>query len=104
MRTMRWLVLLLALLAVACKGKPKDADLEQSVKTKLASDPAALSMVTVQVKDRVVTLQGAVPNEGAKHAAHGLARDVDGVKDVVNQLAVSPESAANPQPTAAPVE
>lgn len=45
--------------------------------------------ITVEVKEGVVTLSGALANDGQKSKAERLVRAVGGVKDVKNQLRVS---------------
>lgn len=45
--------------------------------------------VQVSVHDGVVTLTGTVPGNSSAERAERLARDVDGVKDVVNHLRIS---------------
>jgi osmotically-inducible protein OsmY len=48
--------------------------------------------VDVDTKNGVVTLNGSVPSDTAKHAAEVLAQDTDGVSKVMNKLNVNPGS------------
>ncbi len=82
---------LVALTGVACKSGPSDAELTASVKTKLAADstiPAA--KVSVDTKDGVVTLSGEVDNAAVKSKAESIAKGVEGVKSVADNLTVKP--------------
>jgi hyperosmotically inducible periplasmic protein len=59
------------------------------VKTRLAgTSPATLLKVDVDTNEGVVQLNGTVDNERTKHRASDLARQVDGVRRVVNKLKV----------------
>jgi osmotically-inducible protein OsmY len=62
------------------------------IKTQLArEDQAALQAVTVDVgDDGVVKLKGTVSSVEKKAKAEEIARKVDGVKSVVNNLEVKP--------------
>lgn len=81
-------------LMVACKSKPKDADIQAEVKKSIMA-PA----VNADVKDGVVTLSGEVQSETEKADAESSAKTVKGVASVVNNITV-----AAPPPVAAPVE
>jgi len=60
-----------------------------SVKTKLATEKAAtLLKVNVDTNQGVVQLNGSVDSERTKLRASELARQVDGVRKVVNNLKV----------------
>ena len=73
-----------ALLAPACKKKPKDEDLKAAIEKVLAPG------VTVAVADGVATLTGEVADEATKTAAEAAAKAVEGVKSVTNSLSVTP--------------
>jgi hypothetical protein len=66
-----------------------DASITASVKTKLATEKAAtLLKVNVDTNQGVVQLNGSVDSERTKLRASELARQVDGVRKVVNNLKV----------------
>ena len=81
--------LTLAFVTVACAQS--DPGITTAVKGKLAADDTVKSYrIDVDTKDRVVTLQGKVDTQTAKARAVELARNTDGVRDVVDQLTVEP--------------
>jgi BON domain-containing protein/PRC-barrel domain protein len=66
-----------------------DASITAAVKTKLAgTSPSTLLKVDVDTNQGVVQLNGTVDNERTKQRATELARQVDGVRRVVNNLKV----------------
>lgn len=66
-----------------------DASITAGVKTKLAGEKAAtLVKVNVDTNQGVVQLNGTVDSERTKQRASELARQVDGVRKVVNNLKV----------------
>lgn len=75
-------------LSVAATGcKPKDADVKANVETKMAENTDA-SNVQVTVADGVATLTGEVKDEATRSALEAAAKDVKGVKSVVNNTVV----------------
>jgi osmotically-inducible protein OsmY len=74
-------------------GMAASAALTTKVKTALASDVGMRTVVSIDVdsNDGVVTLKGKVPTADAKKKAEEIAKKVDGVKSVKNQLTVEPE-------------
>ena len=79
-------------LAVAC-GQT-DAGITTAVKSKLAADDTVKAYsIDVDTERRVVTLTGEVQSTLAKDQALKLARETDGVRDVVDKLSVA-ETAA----------
>ncbi len=67
----------------------EDGTITSQVRSKLAGDATpGLNEVGVQTDRGVVGLEGIVANEGAKQRAQALAREVSGVRDVVNNLKV----------------
>jgi hyperosmotically inducible protein len=81
-----------ALLAVACSQT--DAGITTNVKTKLAADDTVKSYrVDVDTRNGVVTLSGDVESAAAKEQAIRIARETDGVRDVIDQIHVG-ETAA----------
>ena len=88
-----------AALLGACKRGPDDATLTASVKSQLAAQsPALASMVDIETKDGVVTLNGTVDNEAAKSQAEQAAKSVANVKSVVNNLNVKPPIVVSEDP------
>ncbi len=85
-------VLFLGFQFSSCKSRPKDSDLQSSVNQKLGSPG-----ISATVNDGVVTLDGQCPDEPCRTTAEQSAKDVKGVKSVVNNITVAP-------PAAAPVE
>lgn len=72
----------------SCKSKPKDSDLQTSVNEKLGT-----SGVSATVNDGVVTLNGQCPDEPCRTSAEQSAKDVKGVKSVINNISVAPPAA-----------
>ena len=67
-----------------------DATITASVKSTLVADKASnLTRVDVDTTSGVVYLNGTVENADQKNRAEQLARRVDGVKKVVNNLQVA---------------
>jgi len=66
----------------ACK--PNDSKLQQAVNEKLTTTPG----VSATVQNGVVTLSGEVTDETAKQTAEDAAKNVKGVKSVVNNINV----------------
>ncbi|PSL43834.1 BON domain-containing protein [Chitinophaga niastensis] len=81
------------MLMVACKGKPKDADIQAAVTSSLTAIPG----VTADVKDGAVTLSGQVASEADKTAAEAAAKASKDVKSVTNNITVAAPVAATPQ-------
>jgi len=66
-----------------------DTTITTSVKSKLAVDKASsLSRVGVETTRGTVQLTGVVENAATKEKAAAVARSVDGVKNVVNNLQI----------------
>ena len=85
-------VLAAAIFTVACAQT--DAGITTNVKTKLAADDTVKAyQVDVDTRNGVVTLSGDVETATAKEQAIRLARETDGVRDVIDQIHVG-ESAA----------
>jgi len=80
-------------MSVACAQS--DAGITTAVKSKLAADNDVKAyQIDVDTADRVVTLSGTVENPVAKEQAITLARQTDGVRDVVDNITVNAEPAA----------
>lgn len=68
-----------------------DPGITTAVKSKLAADDTVrASDINVDTKGGVVTLKGEVPSAAAKSRAIELAKATDGVRDVVDAMAVTP--------------
>jgi hypothetical protein len=81
-----------AALTVAC-GQT-DAGITTSVKSKLAADDTVKAyQVDVDTSNKVVTLSGEVETAAQKEHAVMIARNTDGVRDVIDQLRVNPTAA-----------
>jgi len=77
---------------VACART--DAGITTNVKTKFAADETVKAyQVDVDTRNGVVTLSGAVETSTAKEQAIRIARETDGVRDVIDQIRVG-EAAA----------
>lgn len=73
-----------------------DAGITTSVKSKLAADDAVKAyQVDVDTNNHVVTLSGDVETLAQKEQALRLARETDGVSDVIDQLRVNPTAATS---------
>ncbi len=82
------------LLTVAC-GQT-DAGITTAVKTKLAADDTVKAyQVDVDTSNKVVTLRGDVETMAQKEHAVTIARNTDGVTDVIDQLRVNPTAATS---------
>ena len=85
-------VLAAAIMTVACAQT--DAGITTNVKTKLAADDTVKAyQVDVDTRNGVVTLSGNVESAAAKDQAIMIARQTDGVRDVIDQIRVG-EAAA----------
>ena len=83
-----------ALFAAAC-GQT-DAGITTSVKSKLAADDTVKAyQVDVDTRNGVVTLTGDVENPAAKAMAVQLARNTDGVRDVIDQITINETAATS---------
>ncbi len=77
---------------------PKDSDVQSKITEKFAATPE-LSGATATVDKGVATISGELKNEAARTEAENAAKDVKGVKSVVNNTTVM----APPPPPPAPV-
>lgn len=72
--------------ATACST---DADIETQVKTKLEADETVkVAQIKVEVQKKEATLSGAVDTQGVKERAVVVARETDGVAQVIDQVTV----------------
>ncbi len=82
-------VLLAFSVLVSCSHKRTDAAITADVQTKIHQETAlAAAPVTVQSSGGVVVLSGNVPSDMARITAENAARQIEGVKDVINNLQV----------------
>ena len=79
---------------VACAQS--DAGITTAVKSKLAADDTVKAYkVDVDTENKVVTLSGDVDTEAQRTHAVMIARNTDGVTDVIDQLRVNPTAATS---------
>lgn len=82
-----------AALAIACGSS--DTGITTKVKSQLASDDVVKAYeIDVDTRDHVVTLSGTVDTEAEEAQAITLARNTDGVTDVVDNITVKPDESA----------
>ena len=67
--------------------KPKDSDVQTKITEKFAATPECQG-ASASVTDGVATLTGEVKDEACKNMAENTAKDIKGVKSVVNNLTV----------------
>jgi hyperosmotically inducible protein len=85
----------LALFTASCAQS--DLGLTTKVKSRLETERSInASQISVTTKKQVVTLSGPVDSPESKQRAVAMARKVDGVKDVVDDMTVSTAVAAMP--------
>lgn len=73
-----------------------DAGITTAVKSRLAADDTVKAyQLDVDTRDRVVTLSGTVETSAEKDQALMLARQTEGVREVVDQITVSPAAATS---------
>jgi hyperosmotically inducible periplasmic protein len=82
------------LLFVGCNSQAlDDSTVTAKVKTKLATDSETSAIkIGVETNQGVVTLSGEVPTDTEKQKAEQLARNTEGVKQVVNNIKINPDS------------
>lgn len=86
-------------LAIGCKSNPQttghyidDTVITTAVKTHLATDGPLKTMTQISVKtvENTVYLTGVAPTLQTKNQAEEIARQVEGVQTVVNNITVQP--------------
>ncbi|WP_348796978.1 BON domain-containing protein [Flavobacterium adhaerens] len=85
--------LCIALLVLSCG--PKDADIQKEILAKMGDMPE----MQVSVKDGIATISGICKDEACKASCENIAKEVKGVKSVVNNCKI-----AAPEPIIAPIE
>lgn len=95
-------VALIATVIAACAET--DAGITTAVKTQLAADDTVKAyQIDVETRDKVVTLSGSVNTEAEKTQAVAVARLVDGVANVVDNITVrGTAEGAMPRPADTP--
>ena len=79
---------------VACSQS--DSGITTKVKTAMAADPIVKAyQVDVTTENKVVTLTGDVETTAAKEQAARIARQTDGVRDVIDRLRVNDTAATS---------
>jgi osmotically-inducible protein OsmY len=82
-------------LVVTLACSQSDPGVTTAVKSKLAADDTVKAyQIDVDTKDHVVTLRGTVETAAEKEQAVLLARQTGGVRDVMDQITISPATAA----------
>lgn len=91
-----WAALMTAILLTAsgCTSEGvDDAAVTAKVKAKLVADKETSAIkIAVETHGGVVTLTGVVPSELEKSRAGEIARRTEGVRQIVNQITVNPQS------------
>ncbi len=72
----------------SCNNQPKDSKIQDDFKDKVKENPQ-LRTLTVSVNEGVLTLGGQCPDETCRSSAEQAAREVKGVKNVVNNITVT---------------
>src|SRR5215469_2086334 len=105
-RISRLLVLLMILgLGAACTKAPNDAQITSDIQSRLAADSGLNGkQISVQSDHGSVTLGGTVDNQAQRDAAARYAASAAGVKQVINNLQVTPPvtAAVTPPPQPEP--
>ena len=90
------LLSVLAAMAITVGCGPNDATINTKVKEKLSADDALKTApIDASTQKKVVTLSGTVDAQDVKERAVTVARQVDGVAEVVDQITVK-QSAPGP--------
>lgn len=75
--------------------KAKDSDVQAKIVEKFSATPELVE-ASAMVTDGVATLSGQVKDSSEKTQAENLAKDVKGVKSVINKIMVMPREVAAP--------
>ncbi len=87
-----FIVMLSLVVIISCKSGPSDTQLQTNLVTALG---ATYPGIAVSVKDKVVTLTGTCPDDACKTSSEEMAKSVEGVKNVVNEIVVTPPAPIN---------
>lgn len=94
MRMLHLLLLTIALAGIGCAALAADESTEEitrKVTSRLAADKDTRAMpIIVETEMGLVTLSGKVANLAQKFKAEQIAKNTEGVKDVVNDITVDP--------------
>lgn len=93
------IVLLVGILAIgaACTKAPDDGQLTTQIQSRIDQDSGLQGKaITVQTSGGVATLSGTVENDAQRTAAARYASEISGIKQVVNNLQISPAAAVVP--------
>jgi hyperosmotically inducible periplasmic protein len=72
----------------SCNNQPKDSKIQDDFREKVKENPQ-LRTLSVSVNEGVLTLTGQCPDETCRTSAETAAREVKGVKNVVNNITVT---------------
>jgi hyperosmotically inducible protein len=88
------------ILTAACSTQQADVGITTKVKSLLDTDRSVpnASQIQVTTQNSVVTLAGPVDSDATKTRAVTVAKGVEGVKSVVDNLTVAPSSVASAEP------
>jgi hypothetical protein len=91
-------ILLIVVASVSCSRARSDADITADTQVRIHADNALTTTpITVQANSGVVVLSGTVETDAARTAAENDAKQVEGVKGIINNLQlVSAASATKP--------
>jgi hypothetical protein len=97
--------MVLAIGLMACSRSRSDAEITAEVQSRIHADAAlTASAITVQSNAGVVVLSGKVETDTARISAESIAKQVGGVKGVVNNLEVVAADTPSPAAAQAPAE
>lgn len=85
-------------------AEKSDAWITTKVKTTLLFHKSVSVVTEVNTKDGIVTLKGDADNQAQKDLTTEYAKDVDGVKDVKNEMTVSKTTKKKPQTTGGKID
>ena len=97
--TVRGLCLAGLIVAIGCSPKADDKQIVQAIQAEIQKDSAITGEVTIESASGVVTLNGHVSNEAARKLAAREAAAAVGVREVVNNLTVTPDETAEAAPS-----
>ncbi len=83
----------ISVLCVSCKSK--DSDVQAKILQKFAATPELVGASAI-VTDGVATLSGEVKSQEAKEQGETIAKEISGVKSVINKLTVETPAIAAP--------
>jgi osmotically-inducible protein OsmY len=72
----------------SCGAKESDGDILTEISNRMHADPA-MEGINARVVHGVVTLTGSCPDEPCRQHATKAMKDIDGVKEVVNNITLT---------------